>query len=299
MAGGKNLEQATPSPEVQQEQDLTYRDDLVDAIGIIIAPPMHRVDEKGRVIWGQSDGGLTSSPEVIDEFRAEIEKIVADTSNELADPFPLNRTLPSHPYSHPPAAQGIVEFAFMLWEQRDVIIDNLDRLITVGTVVLAISERTKSWFQQKQQSVSEENPPDQPARWITPMGETDPMITWTQAAAAAAVIADAYGRYGVTEGCEVRVYPRANPFTSGPKHPDHQTSYLLRLQDGTRVLIYHLRSNGEVVEHFQLAGDRITPLPIPDLIGHQVSQRVPFSGLAIHTSKRESSGISQRNHSDQ
>lgn len=283
MAGGKTSQHPTPSPEVQREQELAYRYDLAEATGLIVHPPMHRVDHYGQIVWGQSDGGLTLSDEVVQEFRDAVEGIIEEVAGSLAPDVPLDRTLPSHPYYQPPAAQGILEIAFMLWEHKEEIVDNLGRLIVVGEVVKAVTKRTKTWMEEKQREVSSLNPPQEPARWITPIGERDPIITWTQGAAATAVLSDAYSRYGVSEGCEIRVFPRGNSYSGGPSHPDTFISYIVRLQDGPRVLVYHVRASGRVDEHYQLAGDRITPLPLPDLLENSVVQVVSFPGLTIST----------------
>jgi hypothetical protein len=286
MAGGNSGEQDTLPPEMQQEQDLMFRDDLSEATGLIVRPPMHRVDDQGRIIWGQSDGGMSISPEVVREFRDTIEHIVADVAKSLAPEVPLDRKLPSHPYQQPPAAQGILEIAFMLWEHKEAIADNLGRLIVVGEVVKAVTKRTRAWMEENQREKSHSNPLEESARWVTPNGMRDPIITWTQGAAAAAVLSDAYSRYGLNEGCKVQVFPRGTPYTGGPAHPNAHISYLVRLEDGQRIFVYHVRADGQVDEHYQLAGDKITPLPIPDLVGNNDFPPVPYPGMIILTEER-------------
>ena len=95
----------------------------------------------------------------------------------------------------------------------------------------------------------------------------EPRISFTQADVAALAAMDAHDRYGVTTGVQINVFPRSIPGFGGPSFPGAPTTYLVRLVDGPRVLVYQINSEGIVAEHFLLSGDRITPLQIPNEFG--------------------------------
>lgn len=235
-----------------------YRTDLMDAIGIVVLPPTGVLNEVG-LLDGDRNDPESPAGRYFGPFHDEVRAILT----EIVDRYALDEIqqgeIESHEYAQPPAAQGTWELAFWLWEHGPSILMTLDAAINVGN---AIREATQRIRRIPESSVTGTN-----GRGIGSHQHGGAIRTyWSQLSVTAAVVSHAASRYGIDEQSIVSVFPRGNEYLGGPDHPNPSNTYLIRIDDGPRTIVYSVRADGTVVEHFQLAGDKITPLELPDLI---------------------------------
>lgn len=287
MAGGnykKSSNEVEPAPS--DDCELSYRTDLANAVGLIVATPLHYIGQDGEVIWGMPDGAMSFSDDVWVEFRQVMESIFNNAvERHLPEGVePVRRAL-SHRYDRPPAAQSWPELAMWIWDNALPVLGAFDILVSAGRILLETKRSVNEWFQKKSVEVTE-GVVSQEQRGIRERGFTlEPRISFTQADVAALAAMDAHDRYGTTTGVQINVFPRSLPGFGGPSFPAAPTTYMVRIADGPRVLVYQFNSEGAVVEHFLLSGDKITQLQIPDDLGAETHFRSmeTYPGITIKT----------------
>jgi len=290
MAGGKDQAHSECIPAPSDDYELSYRTDLANAVGLIVATPLHYIGQDKEVIWGMPDGAMSFSDDVWVEFRQVMESIFNNAvERHLPEGVePVRRAL-SHRYDRPPAAQSWPELAMWIWDNALQVLGAFDILVSTGRILIETKRGVNEWFQKKSVEVTE-GVVSQEQREIHERGFTlEPRISFTQADVAALAAMDAHDRYGVTTGVQINVFPRSIPGFGGPSFPGAPTTYLVRLVDGPRVLVYQINSEGIVAEHFLLSGDRITPLQIPNEFGFQTHFQIieTYPGINIKPSRQQ------------
>lgn len=124
-----------PSESERLNQELAYRYDLEQAIGIIVMPPANYLDNDGSVVWGTTDSTLTGDRQTFGElgrYLARAADQVLGSSDALPPP---DRKVSAHTYEIPPAAQSWPQIAVMLWEHAKPYLENTDLVLSLALAV--------------------------------------------------------------------------------------------------------------------------------------------------------------------
>jgi hypothetical protein len=247
-------------------QELAYRLDLEQAIGIIVMPPANHFDSEGNLVWGVTDSTLTGDSRVFDElgrYLANASEQVLKSSEALPPP---DRKVLTHTYEIPPVAQSWPQIAVMLWEHGKPYLENTDLVLSLALAVKELAALTHRWFEQKNTEIHELNREDYEAGRSPTHAYVTPEIMLTQGAIVSLVVANLVQRFGYNPDLDLRVFPRGFEGYNDPNHPNSTLTYLIRCSFSDQVIVYVVTSSGTVIEHFQIKGLEITTLPTPNLL---------------------------------
>lgn len=247
-------------------QELAYRRDLEEAIGVIVMPPANHLDDAGNVIWGTTDNTLTGDRQTFDDLSRYLARVADRVLESSAALPPPDRKAPTHTYEIPPAAQSWPQIAVMLWEHGKPYLENSDLVLSLALAVRELIALTYKWFQQKNDEISELSRDDYEAGRPPRHEFVSPAFMLTQGAIVSLVVANLVERYGYIPDLDLQVFPRGLDGYNDPNHPDSRLSYLIRCAFSNQVIVYIVTSSGNVAEHFQLQDMEITPLPAPNLL---------------------------------
>lgn len=268
MAGGENWNESKPTPEEELQRQLAYRGDLAEAIGIIVSQPPHSLDETGKILWGDWYSGNTIGSQLIwDEISDAVLSAIDQAMRGLVSLPPLERTIPTHQYEHPPAAQSIPEIAAMIYEHGRPILDDGLLLYEAGKLIRGAYIRIDAWIQKKGTEVSRLDEPVMATSDTPPHPWEAPNITLTQGSLIALVVAEIVDRVGFQKDMEIDSQARGFMGYNSPNHPNSRLKYLMRISYGGEQYGYVLGSNGKVLEHFRIDENELVSLQIPDVLG--------------------------------
>lgn len=270
MAGTGDHERPLSQSE-RLNHELAYRNDLEQAIGIIVVPPENHFDSRGNLVWGSTDNTLTGDRRVFEELRqylAAASDQVIGSSDSLP---PSDRKAPTHTYEIPPAAQSWPQIAVMLWEHGKPYLENTDLVFSLALAVKEIVVLTHRWFDRKNGEIGELNREDYEAGRPPTHKFVTPKFMLTQGAILSLVVANLVERFGYNADLEIEVFPRGFEGYNDPNHPNSTLSYLVQCSFSDQVIVYIVMSSGKVIEHFQIKDLELTPLPAPNLLAPEVS----------------------------
>lgn len=225
-----------------KREDLSYRNDLSNAIGIFLRRP---------------DPGNETG-----EFFEYLETITGEIGAEHATLPPLDRTVPAHAYEIPPAAGTWSDIAVLLWENGKPILENVSMITAAAHGIQWVITHVKKWktarHDETVKHLQEIGAP------ITPP-EEDLRFFLSQGAVSVLVVADFVEQYGYQEDLGISTFPRGIHGYNDPDHPNGSINYLVECRFADRLLVYVVDSRAKVSEHFEVRESHILPLPLLDL----------------------------------
>lgn len=266
MAGGDDSKTPELTPEQRLDQELAFRYDLSDAVGMFVVPPPNAVDELGNIIWGEYGLGMVGSEAAFGELRAFLVKEVESTTNDYPKLPAFERKATAHRYEQPPAAQGIAEIALLFWEHGLPLLGNLLTIYEIGKFLAKMSQKASNWYERKNRQITELNTPYYEAGESGPHKFVQPNIYFTQNAIGALIVAELVDRVGFQDDLAIDIQARGFEGYSTPDHPNSHMTYLLRVQYASQQFGYVVDARGEVIEHFQVGTDEFLSLPVPNLL---------------------------------
>lgn len=279
------MDSSGPSQEPNDAEELytlSRRNDLNEAVGLIVVLPDHSIGDRGSPIWGRSPEYGTHSDVALKVFSEDMESVVNDVVSYDDRVPPLVRKIPSHLYETGPAAQTWPQVALMLWEDVRPYLQDIDMLVSIGLAVELLKQRVATWHQEKNQEIGEQYGNDVAEGRTPSVVYMEPKVVITQGSAVALAVKDLVNRHGVAGRIQVNTFPRGFPGYSDASHPSWSTTYLVQCMVGRRSFIYHFLTDGKLHEHYLLSGSKITLLPIPGDDQESVDMfRTIFPGLGI------------------
>ncbi len=264
MAGTGDHERPVSESE-NLNQQLAYRYDLEEAIGVIVMPPANHIDNVGRVIWGTTDSTLTGDRQTFDDLSRYLANVADQVLESSAALPPSDRKAPTHTYEIPPAAQSWPQIAVMLWEHGKPYLENSDLVLSLALAIRELVALTHKWFDRKNREIIELNRKDYEAGRFPTHGHVSPAFMLTQGAIVSLVVANLVQRFGYNSDLDIEVFPRGTEGYNDPSHPNGHITYLVRCSFSDQTLVYVVLSSGKVIEHFQVQEQNISPLPTPNL----------------------------------
>lgn len=273
MAGGDNSRDDKAS-EVEKQAGMerwerSRRDDLADAIGVIVIPPYHGADASGRIKFGLPPLGGFWDDSVVNRYVGEVEKTIQSVIQEEADVDSELRTrsaeIAAAPYSVGPAAQEWPKYLFLLYEHGQYILDDALRLYGAAQMVQSVVKRLRKHDDQvaddKDRSVDQYeakqvagagNGPIHAEVWLTP------------GALVSLCVMDAHDRYDIRDDIDVEIHTRSWSDYSTQGHPGLGNDiHMVRVRGEGKSLYWVVQTSGAVVEHFSLEDQVLAQLPLP------------------------------------
>lgn len=282
MAGKQQEQRPILNPSEDSKPRLSKRDDLNNAVGIIVTLPDHGADDTNRVSWGRRTIGGMYSDEFYQEFSREMETAVEEVQEFVPSAPPLNRTQPSHLYETGPDAQTWPQIALMLWEDVRPYLQDIDTVISLSIAAKMLQQSILNWHEKKNEEIMEEYSQEIESGRTPTIEPVEPAIVITQGVALAAAVTDVVQRHGVAGRLHVETYPRGFPGYSDAGHPSSSTSYLVRCRANRRSFFYHFLPDGEIQEHFLVTGPDVTMLSLPpNEHGEANMFRTAFPGMSV------------------
>lgn len=168
-------------------EDLTYRDDLSDAIAVFVRRPDS------------------------DKLTSKFIQYLKDTTDEMGSRHPgvppLGRSVAVHPYEIPPAAGTWSEIAVLLWENSKLAFEAAATITGAAQGIRWLVDRGKEWrWRQHQEAVERLRTLDVP---IAPREvDTEHLYFLSQGALCVLVVADRVERFGSQEDLRLNAFPR-------------------------------------------------------------------------------------------
>jgi hypothetical protein len=262
-----------PSPEEQARaaelSRLSYRDDLADSFGIMIAVAKHGPSPDGVIKYGYPPmpGGFNDQ-EMAEAFKSEMSGLIVESMSGLVDMGIISEeavtTVKADPYSLPPAAQEWPKVFFDLYQDARPFLADGASLLAWGYFLRDAISRIWIWSSNKEREQSGPNPPENAS--YTGQGIM-PGIALTRPAILALCYLDLIERHGIKEKITIDAHSRTSPFfISSVDHPGGRETYLVKAKAGSTSFFYIVRGSGDVIEHFSTSRSTLTLLELPNFV---------------------------------
>lgn len=268
MAGGKDSKKDQPS-EAEMEAGMererkARRDDLAEAIGLVLIPPFHGQDERGDYKFGLPPyGGFYDSATVeryITDMGQVVQSVVESGPINGGDSTIRGDEIQPYPYSVGPAAQEWPKYLFLIYEYGRPILEDSVLLYSAGQMVRSVVKRIRQ--RSGEIAKDETRSVDQSSQAAFPV---EPELLLTPGSLVSLCITDLHDRYDPIGIVDVEIHTRSWSSYSTQGHPGLADDvHLVRVQLSGRSVFWSLQTNGRVRDHFQLVGGKLMQLPLPN-----------------------------------
>lgn len=246
------------------------REDLAEAIGLIILPPPHGADASGEVKFGiRPEGGLYN-PDVVERYVSEAQELVQSTVYERSqdDQHLRERSgdIVSNPYSVGPAAQEWPKYLFLIYESGQHVLDDALRLYGAAQIVREVVKR----LHRHDEKIAEDpsRSADVTIRYPSggaPSTEVAAGILLTPGGLVSLCVMDAFDHYDTRDNIDVEIHTRSWSGYSTQGHPGSSDDiHTVRITESKRELYWVVQTDGRVLEHFSVENQKMTQLPLPE-----------------------------------
>ena len=286
MAGGdKSRDEKRDDDKMQADMERwerSRRDDLADAIGLIVVPPFHGADETGEVKFGLRPLGGFWDDETLkrymDEVQGTVQSSIAEASVVDEELQSRRSEVTAEPYSVGPAAQEWPKYLLLLYEYGRPVLENAVLIYSAGQIVQSIVKKIRRHDLQlskdKNRSLDRFEARKLPA---TSTSAVEAELMLTSGALVSLCMMDLHDRYEPIGVVDVEIHTRSRSSYSTQGHPGFVNDvHLVRVQLSGRSLFWSLQTDGRVLDHYQILGARLTQLPLPSWFKDEVQGDLPF-----------------------
>lgn len=242
----------TASPD---QDDNPRRDDLLDAVAVMVNLPLYREGEEDRR-EGMSLGGVFAnygdgpdSPEgaLAREFLDAVVQIVDEATTGLPDKLPSSE-IRAREYKVGPAASGIPEYIVIA--ARDIY-----PALSVASTLLTLGQAAAICLRKFPELVS---------RLKVSYGYKSSPLVFTEPMLRGLCYLHLIETYAPERVDQIQSQTRSSIVGFGSSHhPAYFVRYIFRLACGSRTYFYTVRSDAVFEEHFSIEGEQMTLHPLP------------------------------------